>query len=425
MTILAQLGMALLGLAGVIVVLTLVIGIPLGLAWLLLKLAGANGNLLSASLFRKRLRTFLTVGSIMIAFMMFGLLSALDKAFSAGVDIAGADRMVTRHKVTWIQLLPISYLNRIRAIDGVADVTHATWFGGYFKEPKNFVATFPADIESYLRIYPELEIPPDQKEALLADRTGFAAGYAVAERYGWEVGESYPIRSEIYRRADGSDTWDMTLRAIYRPKDNQGDPTAVMLHNDFFNETLPESWRDQVGWYVIRVADADRNAEVAQAIDDLFANSPVETKTESEKAMAAGFANQVGNVGAIVTAVVTAVFFTMLLVTANTMGQSLRERTSELAVLKTLGFTNTRVTVLVIAEALLITFIGGLAGLGLAQLVVLTAGDKLRQYLAVFDIPDSALWIGIILMAVFGLIASAIPASQALRLQIADALRKA
>lgn len=381
-------------------------------------------RLISASLMRKKTRTVLTIGSILIAFLMFGLLSALEKAFTAGVDIAGQDRLLTRHKVTWIQLLPVSYYNRLLSLDGVADATHATWFGGYYKEPKNFVASFPSDMESYLRIYPELEMPDDQRAALLADRTGFAAGYVIAEKHGWQVGDRVPLRSEIYRRADGSDTWEMTLRAIYRPKDDQGDPTAVMFHNDFFNETLSEGARDMVGWYIIQVEDPDRAAEIAKDIDAMFANSPVETKTETEKAFAAGFANQVGNVGAIVTAIVTAVFFTMLLVTANTMGQSVRERTNELAVLKTLGFTNTRVTVLVIAEALFIALLGGLAGLGLAALIIVGAGDTLRQFLPVFYLPQRDIWIGIGLMVTFGLVASAIPASQALRLRIADALRR-
>ena len=381
-------------------------------------------RLIGASLMRKKTRTVLTIGSILIAFLMFGLLSALEKAFTAGVDIAGQDRLLTRHKVTWVQLLPVSYYNRLLSLDGVADATHATWFGGYYKEPKNFVASFPANLESYLRIYPELEMPDDQRAALIADRTGFAAGYVIAEKHGWQVGDRVPLRSEIFRRVDGSDTWEMTLRAIYRPRDDQGDPTAVMFHNDFFNESLAEGARDLVGWYIIQVEDPDRAAEIAKEIDALFANSPVETKTETEKAFAAGFANQVGNVGAIVTAVVTAVFFTMLLVTANTMGQSVRERTNELAVLKTLGFTNTRVTVLVIAEALFIALLGGLAGLGLAALIIVGAGDTLRQFLPVFYLPQRDIWIGIGLMVAFGLVASAIPAGQALRLRIADALRR-
>ncbi|NND59310.1 MAG: FtsX-like permease family protein [Gammaproteobacteria bacterium] len=361
----------------------------------------------------------------MLAFLMFGLLSALGKAFTAGVDLAGQDRLLTRHKVTWIQLLPVSYLNRIATVDGVADVTHQTWFGGYYKEPRNFVAVIPSDIESTFRIYPELEIPPEQYEALIADRTGFAAGYAVAEKYGWQVGDRVPIRSEIYRRADGGDTWEMTLQAIYRPRDDLGDPTSVFFHNDFFNETLPEGAQDQVGWYIVKVEDPDNAAAVAEAIDELFANSPVETKTETEKAFAAGFANQVGNVGKIVTAVIAAVFFTMLLVTANTMGQSVRERTNELAVLKTLGFTNTGVTWFVLAEALLIAVVGGLAGIGLAYLSIIVLGDQLRQYLPVFFLPGRDVLIGIALMFGFGLVASALPATQALRLQVADALRRA
>ena len=382
-------------------------------------------RLIGASLMRKKTRTILTIGSIMIAFLMFGLLSALEKAFSAGVDIAGQDRLLTRHKVTWVQLVPISYYNRILAVEGVADATHATWLGGYYKEPRNVVPSFPADLESYLRIYPELEVPEEQLEALLADRTGFAAGYVIAERYGWQIGDRVPIRSQIWRQADGSDTWELTLRAIYRPKDDMGDPTAVMFHNEYFNETLSGSGaKDMVGWYIVQVEDPDNAAEVAKDIDALFANSSVETKTETEKAFAAGFANQLGNVGAIVMAVVTAVFFTMLLVTANTMGQSVRERTNELAVLKTVGFTNARVTALVVAEAMTITLIGGLAGLGLALLFIKGAGDALRQFLPVFYLPARDVAVGVALMIAFGLVAAAIPATQALRLRIADALRR-
>lgn len=381
-------------------------------------------RLVRASLMRKKTRTFLTVGSIMIAFLMFGLLSALEKAFTAGVDIAGADRLVTIHKVSLIQSMPLAYFNRIKSVDGVKDVTHATWFGGYYKEPRNFIPTFPVDAESYLRIYPELEIPADQREAFLQDRTGMAAGYVLAEKYGWQVGDRLPIRSEIYRQSDGSDTWDMTLRAIYRPKDNLGDPTALMMHYDFFNESLPEQVRDQAGWFVMQVTNPDNAAEIAQAIDSQFANSSTETKTSTEKAFAAGFANQIGNIGAIVTGIVTAVFFTMLLVTANTMGQSVRERTNELAVLKTLGFTNNRVTVLVLIESLLITAIGGLLGLGLAWLLIQGLGDALRQFLPVFYLPQRDVVVGLLLMLGFGLLAGTLPAIQALRLRISDALRR-
>ncbi len=381
-------------------------------------------QLVWASLARKKTRTLLTAGSILIAFLMFGLLSALEKAFTAGVDIAGVDRLVTIHKVSLIQLLPRAYYNRIRAIEGVREVTHATWFGGYYKEPKNFIPTFPVDAETYLKIYPEYEMPPEQRTAFMEDRTGAAIGHVLADRYGWQVGDRVPIRSEIFRQADGSDTWEVTVRAIYRPKDDQGDPTAFMMHYDFFNESLPDGARDTAGWYVIQVEDPDRSAEVAQAIDDRFANSAAETKTSTEKAFAAGFAKQVGDIGAIVTAIVTAVFFTMLLVTANTMGQSVRERTNELAVLKTLGFTNTSVTVLVLLEALAITLVGGVIGLGLAWFIIFAGGDALRQFLPVFYLPWQDIAAGGALMLAFGLIAGALPAGQALRLRIADALRR-
>lgn len=413
------------GLVGAVLVLTLIIAVPVSLIWLILRVFGARGDLINSSLFRKKTRTYLTVGSVMLAFLMFGLLSALEKAFTAGVDIAGQDRLLTRHKVTWVQLLPVSYYNRIAAVAGVADVTHQTWFGGYYKEPRNFVPAMPSQLESLARIYPELEVPPEQMQALLADRTGFIAGYAIAEKYGWKIGDRVPLRSEIFRQADGSNTWEMTLRAIYRPKDDMGDPTSVFFHNEYFNETLPEGARDLVGWYVIKVENPDAAPEVAAAVDGLFANSPVETKTETEKAFAAGFANQVGNIGAIVTAVIAAVFFTMLLVTANTMGQSVRERTNELAILKTLGFTNLRVTWYVVAEALLIALVGGLAGIGLAYLAIIAMGDQLRQFLPVFYLPAGAIAMSVMLMLGFGLIASALPAAQALRLRIADALRRA
>lgn len=381
-------------------------------------------GLVRASLLRKKTRTFLTIGSIMIAFLMFGLLSALEKAFTAGVDIAGADRLVTIHKVSLIQSMPLSYYNRIRAVEGVREVTHATWFGGYFKETRNFIATFPVEAESYMKIYPELEMPPEQYQAWMDDRTGMVVGYALAERYGWQVGDRIPIRSEIYRQADGSDTWDMTLRGIYRPKDDLGDPTALMMHYDYFNESLPEGNRDNAGWFTIQVADPDQAVQIAAAVDGLFINSSTETKTSTEKAFAAGFASQIGNIGAIVIGIVTAVFFTMLLVTANTMGQSVRERTNELAVLKTLGFTSGRVTVLVMIEALSITLIGGLLGMGLAWLIIEGLGDKLRQFLPVFYLPENTLIVSVLLMLLFGLVAGALPAGQAMRLRIADALRK-
>jgi putative ABC transport system permease protein len=382
--------------------------------------------LLWASLQRHRLRTAFTLGSVMIAFLLFGVLSALKNGFSLGVDVAGADRLMITHKASFTFPLPFSYGARIRAVPGVREVTHATWFGGYYQEESNFLQMFPVEASSYLTVYSDYVVSNEDRERWQADRTGALIGRAYAERFGWKIGDRVPLRSNIYRRTDGSDTWELTIAGFWDGAQTGVDTQQVFIHYDYFEETLAEAngYKGFVGWYVIKIESADATQRISAEIDALFANSPAETKTATEKAFVQAFVNQMGNIGTIVIAVASAVFFTMLLVTANTMAQSVRERTSELGVLKTLGFRNTAVLWLVLGEALLVTVIGGLLGLGLAVLMVSALRPMLSQFVGALFLGASTLTTGLVLMIVLGLVSGALPAVQALRLKIVDALRQ-
>lgn len=378
--------------------------------------------LLAASMRRKPLRLFFTLASIVVAFLLFGLAESLRYSLQAGVDVAGADRLITMHKVSFTQLLPMSYENRIRAVDGVVDVTPQTWFGAWYQDERNQLPTFPVDPDAFLRMYPEYVLPDDQRVAWVADRAGILIGRGLADITGWKVGDTVPLRSSIWRRADGNDTWDFNVRAIYDLPQG-GDTRQILMHQEYFEEGKAQA-KGLIGWYLVKVASVERAGVVATQIDAQFANSPAETKTSSERAMAQSFVNQVGNIGAILRAIVTAVFFTMLLVTANTMAQSVRERTNEIGVLKTLGFSNGGVLGLVLSEAVLVTVVGGGLGLAGAWWLGIQFEPVFRQYLPGFKVPGSAVVLGVLIMLGLGLAAGAVPAAQAMRLRIVEALRR-
>jgi len=378
--------------------------------------------LLAASLRRKRLRTFFTVASILVAFLLFGLAQSMRNALESGVEVAGADRLLAMHKVSFTQLLPASYESRIRAVDGVVAVAPQTWFGAWFRDESNQVPCFPTEPATFLQIYPELRVPEAQKQSWMADRAGIMVGRAIADLFGWKVGDAVPLKSAIWRREDGSDTWDVTVRAIFDMPEG-GDTRQILMHQAYFEEAKLQA-KGLVGWYVIKVRDANEAPAIARQIDRMFANSPAETKTSSERAMAQSFVNQIGNVGKILTAIVGAVFFTMLLVTANTMAQSVRERTSEFGVLKTLGFTNGGVLGLVLAESVLVTALGGVLGIALAYWFGRAFGPFLNQYLPGFQLPGHALGQATACIVLLGLVAGAVPAVQAMRLGIVEALRR-
>ncbi|MBE3135721.1 MAG: ABC transporter permease, partial [Acidobacteria bacterium] len=339
-----------------------------------------------------------------------------------GVELTGNDRLVLIHKVSLIQLLPESYQARLEAIPGVIDVCHQTWFGGIYQDPKNFFMQMPVEPERFLRLFPEFKLPEDQKKAWLADRRGAVVGRATAERFGWKIGDRIPIQGTIWRQKDGSATWEFNLVGIYDGAKKGTDTTQFFFRYDYFNEAR-QFGEGAVGWYTIKINDPARAAQIAERIDATFANSPYETKTTTEKAFAQAFAKQVGDIGAIMQLILGAVFFTILLVAANTMAQSVRERTSELAVLKTLGFSNALVLTLVLVESLFIASVGGVLGLGLAWLMILR-GDPTGGALPAFYLPVRSLALGVLFVFGLGFVAGIFPAVQAMRLRIVDALRR-
>ncbi len=371
---------------------------------------------------RKRLRTAFTLLSILIAFVLYGYLSAINKAFELGVEVAGEDRLVLRHKVSFSIPLPLSYAERIKAVPGVVDTAHANWFGGIYQEPKNFFPQLAVEPDAYLRLYPEFLLPEEQKQAWLANRSSLIAGRAIAERFGWRIGDRIPLQATVWRKKDGSSTWEFELVGIYDGTNPETDTTQFLFHYDYFDEARAFG-NGTVDWYIIRVNDPPRAAEIAQRIDAEFANSSYETKTSTEKAFVQGFAEQIGNIGAIIGGILAAVFFTILLVTGNTMMQSVRERTAELAVLKTVGFSSRLVLALVLAESLALTALGGGLGLLLGWLAILR-GDPTGGFLPIFFFPPKDMLIGAGYVAALGLVAGLLPAVQAMKLRVVDALRR-
>jgi len=370
---------------------------------------------------RRKVRTVFTILSVMVAFILFALLAALRTGFTGGVELAGADRLITIHKVSLIQPLPASYEADIESVDGVVDATPATWFGGVYRDKRNFFPQIAVEPEEWLAMYPEYVLKPAERESWLAHRTGAIAGRSLAERFGWKVGDRIPIQATIWQRKDGSKTWEFTLEGIYDGAEEGTDTTQFFFRQDYLQEARAFG-EGLVGWYVIRVADPARAAETADAIDAEFANSPAETKTTTERAFVQAFANQMGDIGAIVMAILGAVFFTILIVTGNTMAQTVRERIGELAVLKTLGFTDGRVLGLVIGESLLISGLGGGLGLllGWATVKNVDAGSILSAFY--LRGVDAAFGIGLI--AALGIVAGILPALRAMRLDVVAALRR-
>lgn len=378
--------------------------------------------LIWSSLQRHKLRTFFTVASVIVAFLLYGVLCAIRNGFAGGVELAGADRLMTTHKVSFIQPLPLSYMARIRTVPGVVSVTHATWYGGLYQDNRTVLQVMPVDAESYLEVYSDLKLSPEDRQRWLADRTSAIVGRAYAKKYNWRVGDQLPIRSDLFRRTNGSDAWELKVAGIF-DQGEEADAQGIYFHYDYFNESRSMGKND-VGWYIVKIDSPEHSSKVAAAIDAQFANSPAETKSTTEKAFGQAFANQIGNVGTIVMAVASAVFFTMLLVTANTMSQSVRERRSELGVLKTLGFSDGSILWLVLAESTVVTIVGGGIGLFLASGVVKATADMFGQFFGAVILSGSALALGGALMVMLGVTAGALPAVEALRLKIVDALRR-
>ncbi len=376
-------------------------------------------HLIWGNLMRKKLRTSLTLLSILVAFILFGLLCAVKQALVGGVELAGVDRLIVRHKVSLIQLLPASYKARMEKIPGVAAVAHQTWFGGIYQDPKNFFMQCPVVPGEFMPMFPEFLLPPDQMAAWQATRTGAIVGRNSADRFKWKIGDKVPINSPLW----GQKTWTFDIVGIFEGAKKGTDTTALFFRQDYFEEGISERGRGLVGWYTVRVNDPARAADLAQRIDAEFENSPAETRAEPEGAFVQGFANQMGNIALIVASILAAVFFTILLVTGSTMSQAVRERIGELGVLKAIGFTNGQLLGLVLAESCLLSLFGG--GLGLAGAWLISAGgDPTGGMLPLFHLPAGDLAVGAAIAVALGLITGVFPALQAMRLRVADALRR-
>ena len=385
----------------------------------------SNFRLVWANLHRHPVRTYLTLLSVLVAFLLFGLLRTLAIWFTAGpAEDASADRLIVTGKYAIIDLLPISQMNAILAVDDVEAVTHQTWFGGNYQDPSNFFPKFPVEPRAYFEMYPELVIEPDDLDAFQRTRTGAVVPVELVERFGWRIGDKIPIEADIWPMQDGNRIWIFDLVGTYSTE-TEGLGGTFLFHYDFFDEARGYA-PGTVGWWTVRITDAERAPEVGQAIDALFENSQNPTKTGTEDEFGRAFAAQIGDIGLMATGILSAVFFTVLLLTGNTMAQTLRERIPELAVLKTLGFGNNRVACYMLGESVLICTLGGILGIGLAALIAPVANTFAAQFApGAFDmsLPVAAAGVGVAVL--LGVVVGAVPAWSARRLTIADALRRA
>jgi putative ABC transport system permease protein len=381
-------------------------------------------HLIWASLFRRKTRTVLTLVSIIAAFLLFGLLDAVRTSFNqAGQSANGAQRLQTGSKLSFIQLLPQSLQAQIAQVPGVKTVTFANWFGGAYQDPHNQVFSF-AIAPNYLDAYPEIQVSEDQRKAFENTRTGALVGEQLMRRFKWKVGDRIPLQSTIFPDQQGSKNWSFDIVGVLNSADKKTGgffDQMFLLHWKYFDDTTPYN-RGQVGWYVTRVGDVNQADRVAKAIDGLSANSDHETRTQTEQAATASWMKQLADIGLIVGAIMGAVFFTLILLSGNTMMQAVRERTGELAVLKTIGFSSRSVLAMVLAESVLLLVLGGVIGLGLAAAVIPVVSGASGGMLNLPTVGASSWVLGVALMLLIGMLVGALPALNAMRLNIVDAL---
>lgn len=377
-------------------------------------------RIIFANLFRKKVRLLLTIGSFAVALFLFAFLAVVQDAFSRGANVAGADRLVIINRTSIINTIPLSYRDKILRISGVKYITHNNWFGAIYKDEKNFFPQFVIDPENQRQVMSELLVPDDQWNNFLKDRQGAIVGARTAERFGWKIGDRVPLMSTLW----GGGNWEFNVDGIYHGKRPQDDETQFWLQWDYFQEHIPDRIKGQVGWYVLKLDSPDDAVRVSKAIDAEFANSPNETKTETESAFAANWVKQFGNIKFLIVTIGTVVFFTLLLVTGNTMAISVRERTSELAVFKAIGFSDRSVLLFVLAESLIIALIGGVLGLLFAVAAVPGLAKALNGLLPSLVLSPSVLVIGMILAVVVGIISGLLPGLNAMHMRVVNALRR-
>ncbi|MBD9378899.1 ABC transporter permease [Pseudoxanthomonas sp. PXM04] len=378
-------------------------------------------SLVWAQLFRSKTRTLLTLLSVVAAFLLFGLLDSVRVAFNSGGSVDGANRLVVASRLSITQSLPINLLPQIESVPGVRKATYAMWFGGIYRDPKDFFPNFSV-APNFFDVYTEYTVPPDQLKAFQDTRNAAIVGESLAKKHGWKIGDTIPLKATIFPRG-GSNDWPLELKAIFRVKDrkNVGAENQLMMNWKYFDESN-DYIKSQVSWYTVQLANTNQANQVARAIDALSANSDHETKSQTESAFQQAFAKQFADIGLIVTSIMGAVFFTLLLLTGNTMAQAVRERVPELAVLKTLGFKDGTVLTLVMIESVLMIVLGGLIGMGLAAVIMpgLTAASQ--GAISLPNVPTQTWLVGLGLMVVIGIVVGLLPALRAKRLKIVDAL---
>jgi putative ABC transport system permease protein len=378
-------------------------------------------KLIFANLFRKKVRLILTVGSFAVALFLFSFLAVVKGAFGRGADIAGADRLVIINRISIIQPLPLSYRDKILRIPGVKAITHNNWFGGVYQDEKNFFPQFAIDIENQRKVLPELKVPDDQWANFVKDRQGAIAGAKTAARFHWKVGDRIPIKTTLF---GGANTWEFNLDGIYHSETVGGDESQFWFQWDAFEEGVPKSFKDHVGWYVLKIDNPEDAPRIAKAIDSMFSNSDFETKTETESAFAAGWVKQFGNIEFLILTIGAVVFFTLLLVTGNTMAISVRERIGELATLKAIGFSDRTILFFVLAESLIISLVGGLLGLGLAALAIPVLAAALNGLLPTLILSPAILSVGLGTALLVGMVSGLLPGIGAMRMRVVNALRR-
>ncbi|HLX64603.1 MAG TPA: FtsX-like permease family protein [Planctomycetota bacterium] len=385
-------------------------------------------RLVLLNLFRKPLRTGLTVFGVAVALLLFCFLETVLRAFNAGVDMADASRLVVQHKESLSFTMPISYRTAIQQIDGVTDCCGMTWFGGPYDEPlpngekkTTYFAQLGFELERYLPMYPELKISPEQTKALLGDKAGCALGDKIAERIGKKVGDRIVLRSTIW--AVPNNLLTFTVRAIYTSDSPTFDRTMMLFHWEYLNE-VRQYGKDTAGVFTVRMADAGQYQRISSAIDARFQNSPYETRSMTERAFNTQFVSMMGNLQLLLRSIGSAVVLTMLLVSANTMMMSARERTQEMAILKSIGFTDGHVAMLLVGESMAICLIGAVVGAGGTYIAVNLFGFNPKpDFFPIFRTPPTAIAWAILIAIATGLLSGIVPAVMGMRLKATEALR--
>lgn len=379
-------------------------------------------KLLFRNTFRHKLRTFLTILGVAIAILAFGLLRTVISTWYLGAEMASANRLVTRNAVSLVFPLPLSYKDKIRQIEGVKGVSYGTWFGGIYIDEKHFFANYAVEPKTYLEMFPEIILSPDQKSAVFRDRKSAVAGRKLAERYGWKIGDIITLKGTIF-----PGNRDFILRGIYKGRDENVDETAFFFHWDYLNEALKKagrSWADQVGWYMVEVTSPSMAAEVAVKIDQTFKNSLAETLTETEKAFHLSFIAMTEAIVVAIQLVSFVIIIIIMVVVANTMAMTARERIGEYSIFKTLGFGSFHISGLIFGESLFITMLGAALGIVLTFPAARIFSKALSAYFPVFNIATETIYLDIGASFIVAFVAAIFPAWRAINIRIADGLRR-